>query len=193
MGLRRLGRLSRPDPRFATQALLAQTAVLLLIIAAGFGLVALQLRGELRSQYEQRALAVARAVAADPAIVDAVTAHQRSSEVQRRAEAVRERTKVLFVVVADDHGIRYSHPDPARIGERVSTDPAALSGHEAVTFERGTLGPSARGKVPLRTADGRVVGQVSVSGYAPTRCPGGWERWCAPRPVSARPRSCSAC
>jgi len=162
MGLRRLGRLWRPDPRFATQALLAQTAVLLLITGAGFGLVALQLRGELRTQYEQRALAVARAVAADPAIVDALAAHQRSPEVQRRAEAVRNRTKVLFVVVADDHGIRYSHPDPARIGERVSTDPAALSGDETVTFERGTLGPSARGKVPLRTADGRVVGQVSV-------------------------------
>jgi two-component system CitB family sensor kinase len=69
---------------------------------------------------------------------------------------------VLFVVVADDHGIRYAHPDPARIGQRVSTEPEALSGHDVVTFERGTLGLSARGKVPLYAADGRVAGQVSV-------------------------------
>jgi two-component system CitB family sensor kinase len=160
--LRRLWRLSRPVPRFATQALLAQAAVLLLITGAGFGLVALLLRGELRTQYEQRALAVARAVAADPAIVGAVTAHRLDPQVQQRAEAVRVRTGVLFVVVADDRAIRYSHPDPARIGERVSTDPAALRGREVVTFERGTLGLSARGKVPLKAAGGRVVGQASV-------------------------------
>jgi len=149
-------------PRLATQALLAQVAVLLLILGAGFGLVAKLLRTELEQQYEQRALAVAHAVAADPVSTRLVAAHDRSAEVQQRAEAVRRRTGVLFVVVADDHGIRYSHPDPARIGQRVSTEPEALTGRDVVTFERGTLGPSARGKVPLLAADGRVVGQVSV-------------------------------
>jgi two-component system CitB family sensor kinase len=139
-----------------------QVAVLLLIMSAGFALVALLLHTELMQQYEQRALGVARSVAADDLIVHDVAAHVRSSEVQRRAEAVRRRTGVLFVVVADDHGIRYSHPDPARIGQRVSTEPEALSGAEVVTFERGTLGLSARGKVPLLTDTGRVAGQVSV-------------------------------
>jgi two-component system CitB family sensor kinase len=152
----------RPHPRFATQALLVQVAVLLLIVGAGFALVALLLRAELEKQYEQRALAVARSVAADDLIARDVAAHDRSPEVQRRAEALRHRTGVLFVVVADDHGIRYSHPDPALIGQRVSTTPEALSGREVVTFERGTLGSSARGKVPLLTGDGRVIGQVSV-------------------------------
>jgi two-component system CitB family sensor kinase len=69
---------------------------------------------------------------------------------------------MLFVVVADDHGIRYSHPDPTRIGEEVSTPPEALSGREVTSFETGTLGPRAGGKAPVRTADGRVIGQVSV-------------------------------
>jgi two-component system CitB family sensor kinase len=152
----------RPRLRFATQALLVQVAVLLLIMGSGFALVAYLLHAELEKQYEQRALAVARSVAADDQIVRSITAHDRSGEVQRRAEAARRRTGVLFVVVADDHGIRYSHPDVTRLGQRVSTEPEALSGHEIVTFERGTLGLSARGKVPLLTGTGRVVGQVSV-------------------------------
>jgi two-component system CitB family sensor kinase len=152
----------RLHPRFATQALLVQVAVLVLILGTGFALVASLLRSELERQYEQRALAVARTVAADDVIVRDVAAHNRQPEVQQRAEAVRQRTGVLFVVVADEQGIRYSHPDPQRIGQRVSTTPEALTGREVVTFERGTLGNSARGKVPLLGGDGRVVGQVSV-------------------------------
>jgi two-component system CitB family sensor kinase len=151
-----------PHPRFATQALLVPVAVLLLTVGACFGLIAGKLRGELETQYEQRALAVARAVAADPVVVRDLEAHDPAPEVQQRAEAVRARTQMLFVVVADDHGIRYSHPDPARIGERVSTPPEALSGREVGSFETGTLGRRAGGKVPVRAADGRVVGQVSV-------------------------------
>jgi two-component system CitB family sensor kinase len=151
-----------PRIRFATQALLVQVAVLLLIVGAAFGLVAVKLRAELEHQYEQRALAVARAVAADPVIIADLAAHHPAPEVQRRAEAVRARTQMLFVVVADDHGIRYSHPDPSRIGQEVSTPPEALSGREVTSFETGTLGPRAGGKAPVRAADGRVVGQVSV-------------------------------
>jgi two-component system CitB family sensor kinase len=111
---------------------------------------------------EGDSLAVARAVASDDDVVRELAAHTHSPEVQRRAEAVRRRTGVLFVVVADDHGIRYSHPDPSRIGRRVSTAPEALRGGEVVTFERGTLGLSARGKVPVVDGAAHVVGQVSV-------------------------------
>jgi two-component system CitB family sensor kinase len=135
-----------PHIRFATQGLLVQVAVLLLIVGAGFGLVALDLRAELENQYEQRALAVARAVAADPVVIRDLEAHDPAPEVQQRAEAVRVRTRMLFVVVADDHGIRYSHPEPSRIGQPVSTPPDALSGKESVSFdETGTLGRRASG------------------------------------------------
>ncbi|WP_218671222.1 hypothetical protein [Microbispora sp. GKU 823] len=75
----------RPHPRFATQALLVQVAVLLLIIGLGFALVAYLLHAELERQYEQRALAVARAVAADDVVIRAVAAHSPGPQVQRRA------------------------------------------------------------------------------------------------------------
>jgi two-component system CitB family sensor kinase len=143
--------------------LLMQVGVLVVVVAGGYLLMSSALHDDLVAQYEQRALAVARSVAADPIYADRVEAGDQSGIVQERAEAVRVRTGALFVVVTDDQGIRYSHPNPDNIGEMVSTDPSvALAGGEVVAFERGTLGLSARGKVPLRNASGRVVGEVSA-------------------------------
>jgi two-component system CitB family sensor kinase len=83
--------------------------------------------------------------------------------VQRRAHAVQQATGALFVVITDDAGIRLAHPNPDEIGKLVSTSPHdVLQGREVTNIERGTLGLSARGKVPLRTGDGAIVGEVSV-------------------------------
>ncbi|MFI5952905.1 ATP-binding protein [Cryptosporangium sp. NPDC051539] len=153
----------RRVPRFATQVLLLQVAILLLVVGAGSALVAVLLRRTLEHQYEARALAIAQSVASDPSIASHVAAHD-PARVQALADDVRRRTGALFVVITDDRGIRYSHTDPERIGERVSTDPSGpLSGREVVAVERGTLGLSARGKVPLYAGPGRtIVGEVSV-------------------------------
>jgi two-component system CitB family sensor kinase len=142
------------------------TALLLsLVVLLGTAAAVVVLRRDLTEQYEQRALAIARSVAHSPGLATAVTTAKPSPDgpVERDAEAVRRATGALYVVVTDDRGVRYSHPTRSRIGERVSTSPEeALSGHEVVAVERGTLGRSARGKVPLRAADGSVVGEVSV-------------------------------
>jgi two-component system CitB family sensor kinase len=142
------------------------TALLLsLVVLLGTAAAVAVLRRDLTEQYEQRALAIARSVAQLPGLATAVTSSRPTptGPVEREAEAVRRATGALYVVVTDDHGIRFSHPTRSRIGEQVSTSPVeALSGHEVVTVERGTLGRSARGKVPLRSDDGDVVGEVSV-------------------------------
>jgi two-component system, CitB family, sensor kinase len=145
---------------FVLTALLSSLVVLL-----GTAAAVVVLRRDLTEQFEQRALAIARSMAARPELATAVTTSEPRPDgpVERQAEAVRRRTGALYVVVTDDRGIRFSHPTRSRIGERVSTSPEeALSGHDVVTVESGTLGRSARGKVPLRSADGRVVGEVSV-------------------------------
>jgi two-component system CitB family sensor kinase len=145
-----------------TQAFLSLVGLLVAVVGLGSALVVLLLRSELEGQFEQRALAVARTVAADPAMVAAVTADDTAT-VQQRAEAVRVRTGALFVVLTDEHGVRLSHPNPSLVGQRVSTDPSrALAGSDVTALERGTLGLSARGKVPLRSADGVIRGEVSV-------------------------------
>jgi two-component system, CitB family, sensor kinase len=152
-----------PRIRFVHQVLIMQICVVALMAVTGYGLVAWVQRGELRHQYGLRALTLARTVAGDPVIGDAVARGDPQHIVEDRAERVRYVTGALFVVVTDWRGIRFSHPNRARLGERVSTDPsAALGGHEVVAIERGTLGLSARGKVPLYDHTGTVVGEVSV-------------------------------
>ncbi|GAA4873537.1 sensor histidine kinase [Saccharopolyspora cebuensis] len=154
--------MARRPPRFARQVLALQVGLVALVTGVGFVLAATLLDRSLVEQYGQRALGVARAVAADPDLARATAAGDPAGLVRDRAQRVRQATGALFIVVADRGGIRLSHPDPEQIGEPVSTDPAALAGREVVDVQRGTLGPSARGKVPLREPGGRIVGQVSV-------------------------------
>jgi two-component system CitB family sensor kinase len=149
--------------RFARQILALQIGVVTLVVGVGFALVGWALDRELTQQYGERARAVARAVAADPVIGDAAAREDPAHLIQPRVERVRRDTQALFVVVTDRHGIRLAHPNPDQIGKPVSTDPsAALAGREVVNVERGTLGLSARGKVPLRDQAGQIVGEVSV-------------------------------
>lgn len=162
--------MAPPRIRFARQALLLQVGVITVLIGVGLALVGVLLNKELTSQYGERALVIAQTVASDPAIIDEASRYDPVTGrydpdgfVRQQAERIRQRTGVLFVVVTDRNGIRLSHPNPGEIGHRVSTDPSeALAGHEYVIVERGTLGDSARAKVPMRDAANRIVGIVSV-------------------------------
>lgn len=132
------------------------------LVAAGFLAVHLQSE-QIRQTYAGRVLTVARSVADLPAVREAYLEDNPSRTLQPLAELVRTSAGAEFVVFTDRNGIRYSHPDPAKIGHRVSTDPGiALAGREFVGTETGTLGESLRAKVPVRDAAGEVVGVVSV-------------------------------
>ena len=158
--------MAPPRIRFARQVLALQIGVVVLVVGVGFFLVNWLLDRELTDQYGQRALAVAWSVAADPTVADAAAREDPDHVVQARAERVRQRTGALFVVVTDRDGLRLSHPNPDLIGKPVSTDPSeALSGRTEIKVQRGTLGLSARAKVPLRDGTDRIVGEVSV-GFA---------------------------
>ncbi|GAC02415.1 putative two-component histidine kinase [Gordonia namibiensis NBRC 108229] len=152
--------------------LLLQLAVLAVSLAVGFGLVIAGADDRVRDEYAQRALAIARSVAADADVRAVVADHQgravdadelADGPLQRQAAAVRERTGALFVVIGNDQGIRLAHPEVAELARPVSTDPsAALSGSDDIATDRGTLGESVRAKVPVFDAAGRIVGFVSV-------------------------------
>ncbi len=140
-------------------------AVVAVVIVAALGGSLIAARQIIEQQAEDAALAIARTAASDPRYAEWITGHPPDPDgpVQASTEQLRRRTKALYVVVTDRRGVRYSHPNPDLVGQVVSTDPSvALSGRDAEAIERGTLGWSARGKVPLRDADGRVVGSVSV-------------------------------
>jgi two-component system, CitB family, sensor kinase len=147
---------------FTRQMLLLQVGLLVGVVALGFGLEVWQLNHSLEQRFQQRALDVARTVAAAPGLGDAVLRRDQPA-VAAEARAFETATGALFVVVTDDQGIRLAHPTPTEIGKPVSTSPTeALQGREVSSIEQGTLGLSARGKVPLRASDGTIVGEVSV-------------------------------
>jgi two-component system CitB family sensor kinase len=144
------------------QLLLLQVLIVC-VVTVGTGVVAgaMQERA-IRDAYQDRMQAVALSVARLPAILEALDDEEPALIIQPIAEVIREASNVTYVVVTDAEGIRYSHPNPERIGEMVSTDPSVpLSGEIYVGTQTGTLGPSWRVKVPI-FIDGEIVGTVSV-------------------------------
>jgi two-component system CitB family sensor kinase len=160
---------------FARQMLLLQTAVVIVVVALATTTYGVLATLENRRNAELTALAIARTVASAPEIrgevqrISALDDPGSASDlaggvIQRTATAMRERTRALFIVVTDEKGARLAHPTPSMLGQMVSTDPsAALRGRETTSWETGTLGESARAKVPVFGMEGdRVVGEVSV-------------------------------
>ncbi|MEV4788543.1 sensor histidine kinase [Streptomyces tuirus] len=151
--------------RVFSQVLLMQVAIAAGVAVLATGLFLAPLSNELDDQAMRRALAIAQTTAQQPELARDVreTPPLPNGPVQRESERIRKATKAEYVVVMDWRGVRWSHTDPEQIGGIVSTDPGqALAGKEVMEIDSGTLGRSARGKVPLRDSDGTVVGAVSV-------------------------------
>jgi two-component system CitB family sensor kinase len=148
-----------------SQVLLMQVAIAAGVAVLATGLFLAPLSNQLDDQAMRRALAIAQTTAQQPELAREVsqTPPSPNGPVQREAERIRKATKAEYIVVMDWRGVRWSHTDPKQIGGIVSTDPGqALAGKEVMEIDSGTLGRSARGKVPLRDSDGTVVGAVSV-------------------------------
>lgn len=145
----------------SAQLLAGQVVVLVVAAVVGFALWARAVRSELDRQYEQRALAVAAATAAMPQVVTALE-RRVPTGVEQLAERVRHATGASYVVVINQEGVRYSHPDRALIGEAVEEPVVALDGHGHVGIDEGSLGRSANGRAPVAGSGGRVVGEVSA-------------------------------
>ncbi|MFJ7077621.1 ATP-binding protein [Streptomyces sp. NPDC098781] len=157
-------RLGLPRRMFA-QVLLMQVAIAAGVAVLATGLFLAPLSDQLDDQAMRRALSIAQTTAAQPQLAEDLESSPATAggPVQREADRIRVATKAEYVVVMDRRGVRWSHPTPGEIGRLVSTDPGrALAGHEVMQIDNGTLGRTARGKVPLRDGDGKIVGAVSV-------------------------------
>ncbi|AJP04196.1 histidine kinase [Streptomyces cyaneogriseus subsp. noncyanogenus] len=151
--------------RVFSQVLLMQVAIAAGVAVLATGLFLAPLGDQLDDQAMRRALAIAQTTAQQPQIARDLRGTRPSPDgpVQREAERIRRATGAEYVVVMDARGVRWSHTDPRRVGGVVSTDPGqALAGREVMEIDDGTLGRSARGKVPLRDGGGEIVGAVSV-------------------------------
>jgi len=119
----------------------------------------------IEDQVGKRALSVAKTVASIPEVKDAFDLEDPASVIQETVSPIQEETGAEFIVVGNREGIRYSHPNPERIGEKMvggDNERALEDGEAYVSHSTGSLGLSIRGKVPVLDDSGDIIGVVSV-------------------------------
>jgi two-component system CitB family sensor kinase len=153
--------------RLSTQIFVLQIVIILLTVVAGFAVSFMQARRVLDARTGETSLAIARTVASMPDVIAGLSSPAPSLVIDPIAERIRGATGAAFIVVADDQGIRLSHPNPRLIGTSLLVDAdedpqSVLAGNTFIGVQTGSLGRSMRAKVPIRSADGTIVGLVSV-------------------------------
>ncbi len=150
------------DRSVAQQLFLLQTLIVLVVVVAAVSLAYADARRDQLETARTRSLDIAETVADAPTVLDALRDADPSRVIQPYAEQVRHDTGTDFVVVMALDRTRYSHPDPARIGEPFIGDLGSAPQGRPFTQEyTGTLGRSMRAVVPVRDG-GRVVALASV-------------------------------
>ncbi|WP_139491947.1 ATP-binding protein [Brevibacillus dissolubilis] len=150
--------------RFQSRLMLIICSMLLFVILFIGATFEYMVSHTLHDEIGNRALQVAKTVAVMPDIIQAFDDPEPWRIIEPIAEKVRMETQAEFVVVGNRDGIRYSHPNPDRIGEKMQGGDIkpVLEGHSIIYEAVGTLGPSLRGRTPIYDESGQVIGVVSV-------------------------------
>ncbi|MEU9984538.1 SpoIIE family protein phosphatase [Streptomyces sp. NPDC050856] len=156
--------LAERRPRsVAGQVFVLQAALVVLLVLGAVLALLLQSRSDSDREARNRSVAVAETFAQSPGIHDALTSPDPSQVLQPLTETARRRAGVDFIVVMDTTGLRYTHPQPERIGQRfVGTIEPSLAGRVHTEHVDGPLGDEVQAVVPVTGADGRVVALVSA-------------------------------
>ncbi|GHH96935.1 ATP-binding protein [Neobacillus kokaensis] len=122
----------------------------------------------LKHEIGLKALSVAESISNMPAIESAFHTKNPAAIIQPIAEKIRKDVGAEFIVIGNRSEIRYSHPNPKRIGQKMvgGDNDRVFKGESVISESTGTLGPSLRGKAPIFNGD-TVIGVVSV-GYLQT-------------------------
>lgn len=142
------------------------TVILLTAVLGIVGVFFYQLLADsLEQQMGERALSVSQSTAEIPELRERMADAEPGMDVQDLIEPIRLASDAEFIVVGDMEERRYSHPNPELLGERMigeDNDRALQEGLAYVSQAEGSLGPSIRGKTPLRDPQGDIIGVVSV-------------------------------
>ncbi len=156
-------RRPRGTTTLARQLLVLQALVVAVIVLAASVVAYANARRTAESEAEVQARSIVAALANSPLVIDAVTGPRPTELLQPYVEAVRRETDTSFITVFGPDRIRYTHPDPTRIGQEfIGTIEPALAGRTFTETYAGTLGPSVRATGPIIGPDGTVVGLVSA-------------------------------
>ncbi|GAA5148402.1 sensor histidine kinase [Pseudonocardia eucalypti] len=147
----------------ARQLLWVQLSGFVVLVAVGSGLAYLDAVRAVDDRAREQVIAVAATLADTPTLRTAVVEPAPTQVLQPLAERVRADTGVDFITIMNPDAIRFTHPDPAQIGQRfIGNTAEALRGHMFTETYAGTLGPSMRAVAPVFDDSRRVVALVAV-------------------------------
>jgi sensor histidine kinase regulating citrate/malate metabolism len=147
----------------ARQLLALQAAIVGLLVAAGAVLAFMDAGRSADDGAAQTVTAVALSIADAQNVRTALATPDPSALLQPYAERVRHDTGVDFITIMSPAGIRYTHPNPSRIGGHfVGNTAPAVAGRTFTETYTGTLGPSVRTVTPVFDDRHRVVALVAV-------------------------------
>lgn len=157
----------RPSIRFKLKA--KMIALISILIIGIFIIFALFLQNFIENTMEEqigkRALSVAASVANIPALKEAFQLENPAAVIQDIVDPIQQETEAEFIVVGNTESIRYSHPNQDHIGRKMvggDNEMALQEGESYVSVEEGSLGLSIRGKAPVYSDEGEIIGVVSV-------------------------------
>jgi two-component system CitB family sensor kinase len=146
----------------ARQLLVLQVSVVVVTVGIGATVSVVSAQRSATDASRAEVLAMAETLAQSPEVVAALRSPDPTSVLQPEANGVQARTGTSFVVFMNPDGIRYSHPNPAQIGQHFVGDIGPAQHGQAFTETyQGTLGLSVRSVAPVFSG-GRVIGLVSV-------------------------------
>ncbi|MFC9627311.1 SpoIIE family protein phosphatase [Streptomyces sp. NPDC056930] len=152
----------------AGQVFVLQVVIVVLLVAAAVTALVLQAGRDSTREAERQSLTAAVTFANAPGMVQALNSRDPTAVLQPRAEAARKGAGVDFIVVMNTKGIRYTNPDPGRIGKKfVGTIQPSLEGRTIIERVRGLPlhavgGPDIQAVVPVTGERGSVIGLVSA-------------------------------
>ncbi|MFE9632512.1 SpoIIE family protein phosphatase [Streptomyces sp. NPDC006463] len=162
-GPRLLARPSGWAHSVAGQVFALMAVIVLLLATAGAVALVVQSRYDTERDARNRSLAAAEAFAHAPGLPAALKAANPTAELQPLADAARRGSGIDFIAVMNLDGIRYTDSRPELIGKRAPGDLSrALAGQSFTETFLGEPSDAVRAVVPVRDADGAVIGLVGT-------------------------------
>lgn len=137
--------------------------LILICIVVVFFLSADTLSKYLTQSKSEYAMSIAKIIAENNDVKDALSKGDPNGEIQTFVEKIRLNTSTEFIVVMDMNSIRYSHSNPSLIGLKFTgnDEGQALKGDSYISTAEGVSGKSIRAFTPIKYY-GVQIGVVSV-------------------------------
>ncbi|MEH7331560.1 DcuS/MalK family sensor histidine kinase [Neobacillus drentensis] len=157
-------RHKKPLFRLQTTITLLVCGVVALALFVTDLLISREIGNTTKNNQAEKAMNIARMTAHSPLILEALEHKRSEGDIQDYTTEMAKVTTVEFIVVLDMEGIRKSHPNPSKIGERFvgGDEGPVLHGHEHISTAKGTLGYSLRAFTPVYSSSGKQIGAVAV-------------------------------